>query len=172
MSHGFGGLDKGIRFLVRGENYVSDLAVLNTPAIRTIKVQTEITATDKGYRGPVEIKLARGGKTVATTNVEADVPAGSTATVVREITVPSAELWDIGHPVLYQATARLPKVANSDAQTSFGFRWFTAESIGTECHPAPQWPPHCCPLLDLLGVSGRPTACSPTAKPLRAKSHR
>jgi hypothetical protein len=38
MSHGFGGLDKGIRLIVRGESFVSDLAVLNTPASRSVKV--------------------------------------------------------------------------------------------------------------------------------------
>ena len=45
---------------------------------------------------------------------------------------PTARLWDIDQPNLYQASATLPAVAHSDRSTTFGFRWLEVKGLRTD----------------------------------------
>ena len=131
ISHGFGGLNCGVTMSIQGQAAVTDLAVLNHPDPRTITFDADITSTGRGYNGPVALTVARAGMTIwsGTTNVR--VGPGGTATATKTVTIPGAVLWDIRKPALYCATAAIPTVAHSDHSQTFGFRWFTAQGVGS-----------------------------------------
>ena len=131
-THGFGGLDGGVAMNVRGPVTVSDLTVLNRPNIQTVTLHSEVTSSGPAYDGPVALSIGRQGKSVWSGSVDVHVPAGGTASVGKDVTVPQAQLWDVGRPILYQAAAALPGIVHSDRRTPFGFRWFTAQGIGTD----------------------------------------
>lgn len=132
ISHGFGGLDGGVTMAVQAPVAVTDLAVLNHPDPRTVTIEAQVTSTGRAYDGPVTLSIARGGKTVWTGSAAAHVPAGGQAAVRATATVPTAKLWDIGKPVLYDASAAIPSLPHSDRSQSFGFRWFTATGVGRD----------------------------------------
>jgi beta-galactosidase len=132
MSHGFGGVDGGVQMSVRGPVHVSELTVLNTPDPATVTLAAEVASTGTVYHGPVSFSVRRDGKTIFSTTADADVPANGSTTVTRKVTVPSADLWDINHPSLYEADARVPNVAHSDCLTPFGCRWFAPTGIGSD----------------------------------------
>jgi hypothetical protein len=131
-SHGFGGLDGGITMTVRGPVCVSDLATLNNPDPRTVTLIAEIHSTGPAYDGPVALAITREGNRVWSGSVHATVPANGTVSVSQNATVDGAELWDVGHPVLYQASAQLAGIDHSDRAQTFGFRWFTPDGIGQD----------------------------------------
>lgn len=130
LSHGFGGLNGGVTMAVQGPVAVTDLAVLNHPDPKTVTISAEVTSTDSAYNGPVALNISRNGKEVWSGTATVHVPANGTATVSIDAKVDNAELWDIGHPVLYLASAKIASTDHSDRSTVFGFRWFTAEGIG------------------------------------------
>ena len=132
VSHGFGGLDGGITMHVRGPVAITDLAVLNNPNPRTITFNAQVASTGPKYDGPIALSVARGGKTIWSGTVEAHLPAGGEATTTKMVTIPTASLWDIGKPVLYEATAAIPSILHSDCVQSFGFRWFTVKGLGRD----------------------------------------
>lgn len=132
MSHGFGGLDSGITMEVRAPVEVSDLAVLNTPEPRTVRLQTTVASSGGAYNGPINLTLARQGKTVWSGTAKVTVAAGGSASVTTQASVPGALLWQINNAALYTARAQLPDMPNSARDTSFGFRWFTATGLGTD----------------------------------------
>jgi len=130
ISHGFGGLDGGVAMNLQAPVAVTDLAVLNNPDPKTITFEAQITSTGEAYDGPVALSVARGGKIIWTGNASAYVPAGGQSVASTTVTIPKAELWDIGKPALYEASAAIPSLSHSDRRQSFGFRWFTATGVG------------------------------------------
>ncbi|MDQ3815963.1 MAG: malectin domain-containing carbohydrate-binding protein [Armatimonadota bacterium] len=134
ISHSFGGIDGGVQMQVRGPVSVSDLAVFNTPNVRTVKLQAEVTSTGLAYSGPVALSIQKSGKTLWSGAAAVRVPANGTATVSTEASVPAALLWDVGRPQLYSAVASLGEIPNSDKRTVFGFRWFAPEGVGTNAY--------------------------------------
>jgi hypothetical protein len=90
-----------------------------------------VDSTGPAYKGPLALSISRDGHVVWNGSVDVDLPAGGSATASQQATVPNAELWDIGHPVIYQAAAAIASVPHSARTTVFGFRWFNAEGIGT-----------------------------------------
>ena len=134
ISHSFGGIDGGVQMQVRGPVSVSDLAVFNTPNVRTVKLQAEVTSTGPAYSGPVALSIQKNGKTLWSGSAAVRVPAGGSATVSTQASVPSALLWDVGRPQLYSAVASLGKIPNSDKRTVFGFRWFAPQGVGTNAY--------------------------------------
>ncbi len=131
-SHGFGGMDGGVTMQVRGPDSVTDLAVLNTPSPRTVRLQAEVSSSGPAYNGLVTLAIQQQGKRVWSGTANVHIPAGGTAIVTQEAAVPGAQLWDLHHPALYQAVAALPTVNHSERSATFGFRWFTAQGIGTD----------------------------------------
>lgn len=136
ISKGFSGLDGGVTMSVRAPIAVDDLYVANHPDPHTVTLNAEVVSTGAAYKGPLALSISRDGKEVWNGSVDVDVPAGGKATVSSQATVASADLWDINHPVIYQASARIASIPNSDRVTDFGFRWFNAEDIGTNAHLA------------------------------------
>jgi beta-galactosidase len=134
VSHGFGGLDGGVTMSVHGPVCVEDLYVANNPDPHTITLSAEVDSTGPAYRGPLALSITRGGKEVWGGTVDVEVSAGGKVNASKKVTVPDAELWDIGHPVLYQAAAGIASIPHSDRTTEFGFRWFNAEGLGTNAH--------------------------------------
>ena len=128
---GFGGLDADIRMRVRDQVEVSDLAVLNKPELRTVSVLVEVKSVGAAYQGPVTLNITRNGSSCWNGTVDVNVPAGGIGTARTEVSVKDAEFWTLENPALYTASAILPKFSDSGKQTDFGFRWFTAEGIGT-----------------------------------------
>jgi hypothetical protein len=131
-THAFGGLAGGVEMQVRAPVSVSDLAILNKPDPRSVRVQAEISSSDQAYDGPVTFSIARDGKVVFKENKSVHVPPGGTITTSIDATVTNAQLWDINQPNLYEASAHLPTVAHSDRSTTFGFRWLDVKGLGTE----------------------------------------
>jgi beta-galactosidase len=136
VSKGFGGLSGGVTMAVHGPVAVDDLYVANNPDPHQVTLNAEVASSSPSYsyKGPVALSISRDGKEVWNGVANVDVPAGGKALVTQQVTVPTAELWDIGHPVLYRAAAVLANVPHSAWVTDFGFRWFNAEGIGTNPH--------------------------------------
>ena len=136
ISKGFNGIAGGVTMSVQAPVAVDDLAVQNNPDPHTVNLEAEVASTGPAYNGPLALSISRNGQEVWTGTVDANVPAGGKVTVSKQVTVPSAELWDINKPVLYRASARIASIPHSDHLTDFGFRWFNAEDLGTNAHLA------------------------------------
>jgi beta-galactosidase len=129
-SHGFGGLDENIQLEVRDDAAVTDLAAINTPDLHTVHLTADIRSHAQPYNGPVHFAIERQGKTVWNGEAQVAMAAGETKTIALDAVVPSAQAWDLSHPNLYNAIAKLDS-DNSDRSVAFGFRYFTAEGIGS-----------------------------------------
>jgi hypothetical protein len=132
-SHGFGGLDSDIQLEVRDNVSISDLAAINKPDLHQVHLVAELKSVTDKYNGPVLFEITRNGKNVWNgTSGDVSIAAGQTKTVEIDANVPSAEAWDLQHPNLYQAQATLKKLPAGGRSVAFGFRYFTAEAIGSE----------------------------------------
>ncbi|NNM85573.1 MAG: hypothetical protein HKL96_07440 [Phycisphaerales bacterium] len=131
ISHGFGGMDGGVSMAACGPIAVDDLYVANQPNPRTVTLHAEVRSSGPAYKGMVMFTIMREGKTLWRGGASVEVPAQGRATVTAHATVPDAELWDIGRSMLYRAEASVAGIVNSARATDFGFRWFSAEGIGT-----------------------------------------
>jgi hypothetical protein len=131
VSKGFNGLDGGVTMSVHAPVAVEDLYVANNPDPHQVTLNAQIISTGPAYKGPVALSISRDGKSVWTGSADVDVPAGGQATVSPQATITDAELWDVGHPVLYRASAGIASIPHSERLTDFGFRWFNAEGLGT-----------------------------------------
>lgn len=147
-SHGFGGLDRGMRLSVHPlAARISDAWVLNTPdprkAVAYMDIQTAAPMTAAALK-----RLARTAKVeVMPDNVVVvgdrapdyaplrsvePIPGG--ARVTFDIAAPKAKLWDLESRTLYRADFWLPVLgaeAPDASSVRFGFRWFSPEGIGT-----------------------------------------
>ncbi len=132
VSHGFGGLDGGVTLAVRAPAAVSDVAVSNHTDARAVTISAEITSSGPPYEGPVVVSILRDGKEVFATTATVQVPAGGRDAAIVEARLDDAELWDVGHPALYTARARLEPAEHTARDTTFGFRWFSAEGVGKD----------------------------------------
>jgi beta-galactosidase len=130
-SHGFGGLDENIQLNVRDGASITDLAAINKPDIHQVHLVAEVTSVGQKYTGPVHFQINQEGKTVWSGDGAVDLGPGETKTVELDATVDSAVPWDLQHPNLYEARAVLDGLSNSDRGVKFGFRYFTAEGIGS-----------------------------------------
>jgi beta-galactosidase len=131
-SHGFGGLDSDIQLAVRDNASITDLAAINKPDLHQVHLVADVTSVVQKYSGPVHFQISRDGKTVWSGDSTVDVGPGETKTVEFDATVDSAVPWDLKHPNLYKARASLEGLSNSDRSVNFGFRYLTAEGIGTD----------------------------------------
>jgi beta-galactosidase len=131
-THAFGGLAGGVEMQARAPVSVSDLAVLNQPDPRSVRVQAEISSTGQAYDGPIEFSIVRDGSVSFKVSKNVYVPSGATLIASVDATVTNAQLWDIAQPNLYRATATLPALAHSDRSTTFGFRWLEVKGLGTD----------------------------------------
>lgn len=131
VTHNFGGIDGGVTMAVHSEVAVEDLYIANNPDPHTVTLNATVVSTGKAYHGPLALTISDHGKNVWSGAAEINVPADGQATISQTATVADAKLWDLGHPNLYQAEARIKSEEHSARVTDFGFRWFNAEDLGT-----------------------------------------
>jgi hypothetical protein len=130
VSHGFGGIDGGVTMSVRAGVAVDDLFVANNPDPRSVTLNVTVTSAKSAYHGPLDLTISHDGKEVWRGKVQVNVSAGGQTVVSQQVRVADAVLWDVGHPVLYQAAAGIKSRPHSAWKTDFGFRWLNAEGIG------------------------------------------
>lgn len=131
-SHGFGGLDSDIQLSVRDDVSVADLAAINKPDLHQVHLVAEIRSVKRKYKGMVFFQITRNGEMVWSAERPAAVKAGETKTVEMDAQVDSAQPWDLQYPNLYQASATLDGKNASEKEINFGFRFFTAQGIGSD----------------------------------------
>jgi beta-galactosidase len=130
-SHGFGGLDNDIVLSVRDNVSITDLAAINKPDLHQVHLVAEVSSKNKAYSGPVQFNITLKGKTVWSGNKTVAVNAGESKKVEINAQVNNTEKWSVNTPVLYQARANLPVLTASDRKVNFGFRYMTAQGIGS-----------------------------------------
>jgi len=133
-SHGFGGIDRGLRLSVHPpEGRISDAWVLNTPDARVVTVHAEIATGRKVEAADLSATVldALGAVVAAHVKVEQVDGANGIATARLRVHAPSARLWDLDTPNLYRLRLQWKSGNAVDTRTvRFGFRWFAAEGIG------------------------------------------
>ena len=140
-SHGFGGLDRGLRLTIHEPVYVADLHVLNTPHLDSINafctaMNATVDAVDATVRFDI-VDPARPDSVCGTSTASMHIPPRGVHTVSAGVVVRSAKPWTLQDPRLYKLRARLVargrKRSLVDAGTAtFGFRWFEPSGVGQD----------------------------------------
>ena len=136
MSHGFGGITGVVHLSVTDPIYVNDLAVQNTPLATTVNLLATVkNTTDQTTSGLAEVVICEkksGTKVFQSTIPSLEFKPGETA-FSWPVSVPTAKLWDLENPNLYQASVTISGGGNADTASprTFGFRWFSPDGIGT-----------------------------------------
>ncbi len=137
LSHGFGGVTGRVRLLSVAPVYVDDVYMQNTPAMRDVNaILTIRNTTAAEFKGDVSVSV-RGKKFLARevfarTLKDVILKPGEN-TVTLKVSAPAAELWSPETPVLYTCNTRVSngKGLRDNTETTFGFRWFGPDGIGT-----------------------------------------
>jgi beta-galactosidase len=138
-SHGFGGLDRGIRLTVHEPVFLREIHVLNTPRLDSVTAFcTAVNLEKKPVDAAVTFDVvdpASGDKPCGRSTVSVRLPAGGALPVSAGLTAPGAKPWSPGDPRLYRLRATIvPRgVKRKDADRAvlpFGFRWFEASGVG------------------------------------------
>ncbi len=147
--HGFGGLDRGIYLSAHPPVLIEDAWALNTPQVRRVRAQASLSnTTDRPVRGEVTFEAVDPSDqdaVLAVRRAPFQMAAGARAVFSETLDAPKADLWSLETPRLYKLRARIvvpagapaasaPAAAGvwSDArETTFGFRWFEADGVGT-----------------------------------------
>jgi beta-galactosidase len=128
------GIYRHVRLIVTDPVHLDQWATfVTTPKVAaggaTVRVETTVVNQSEATRSvSLEITLlGPDGKTVKTAETPAQsVAAGASAPFTLELAVSSPDLWDLGHPALYRALARVRagKTTLDDATVPFGIREF------------------------------------------------
>jgi hypothetical protein len=138
-SHGFGGLDRGLRLTVHPPaGRLRDAWVLNTPEARVITAHAELVTRLPVAPGAFHVSvLDLAGKVVRSeVTLEHLAPvAGATDVMAARwrVRLPGAPLWDLDAPRLLHLCVQWRAGEDSALDTRtvrFGLRWFAAEGIG------------------------------------------
>ena len=137
MSHGFGGLDRGLTLTAHDPVYLEDAWALNTSEVRTITAHATVrNTTDTVESGTAQFEVVdpKSKKVIATSQVPMTLPAHSARVFDTPLTYEKAELWDLDTPRLYKLRVRLllseAKVAVDEQERMIGFRWFEPRGLG------------------------------------------
>lgn len=137
ISHGFGGISAPVRVIVTEPVHISDIFVRNKPEMRTVGVDlTFNNHTNSAVNGTVRFRIrdAKTHKVVQTAMSRTIQLKPGENKLTRDISVRTANLWDLDHPNLYFCDAEL--VSNGRAVDSvsqrFGFRWFGQSGVGKD----------------------------------------
>jgi beta-galactosidase len=140
-SHGFGGLDGGIALRAAEAVHISDAWVLNTKAVRQVWAQARI-ANPEGLStdGSLVFEILdpdNSNKVCASTQKKFELQ-GDEATIKVLLGFKNARLWSCETPKLYKLRVKMTCAPRKkgpawrDArERTFGFRWFDADSLGT-----------------------------------------
>lgn len=131
-AHGFAGLDRGLVLQAAPlSGRITDAWVLNTPNARTIAAH----ATIDGAVDDVlfEVIDPRTREVLSRQVGELSEPRKNQGRIMRAaLSCPSAQLWDLTTPVLYHLRTTCRTQGHTDVRlTTFGFRWFAPEGVGT-----------------------------------------
>ncbi|MDR3528548.1 MAG: glycoside hydrolase family 2 TIM barrel-domain containing protein [Rhizomicrobium sp.] len=131
-SHGFGGLDRGMRLSTHPMGArISDLWVLNTPKPGVVNVFVSAKVSGKPPRAPLLsiVDDKSNQRLMAQFRALGHSVAGKTVTWRFEASAKDAALWDLETPHLYRLIAML---SEDRREQRFGFRWFTVEGLGDD----------------------------------------
>ncbi len=137
-SHGFGGLDRGIRISAHQSVYIQDLWVANRPKIKSIWAQVELHNTaDQEITGTLSYNIIDPEKKNAICSSyqrSITLPGNGQMKIRQDLSFKDAVLWDPDHPRLYALQLTFtPGDGESWSEqntVNFGFRWFEADGIG------------------------------------------
>ena len=138
-SHGFGGVDRAMMLSAHGDLRISDAWVLNTPQPK----QVTANAMLENKSGSTAIGTLRFAvidpadhKVLATVDMPVNLAAGQSTSLSSPLSAPSAKLWDLDTPNLYQLVvswhAQQSATESETREVAFGFRWFTVEGLGKD----------------------------------------
>ncbi|MCX8010490.1 MAG: glycoside hydrolase, partial [Ignavibacteria bacterium] len=140
MSHGFGGLDRGITITAHEPVYLSDMWIANTPQIKRIVVHSSIRNT---LNRNVECKIAyqildkvNKSKVLKSIVEFKSISANNTLKIETKIDLENAKLWSVENPNLYLLKALViteyeNEKSIDEKEKTFGFRWFEADGVGS-----------------------------------------
>lgn len=144
-SHGFGGLDRGMKLTAHDPVYFTDLWVLNMPNPRRITVHAKVMNTTNRAPGTTILFRVldpdRPDEVCALIEKKVRSAAGIESHVQAELECRDAQLWSEETPKLYRirATVVAPDTSgfgrkkpewNDMREVAFGFRWFEADGVG------------------------------------------
>jgi len=138
-SHGFGGLDAGIKLIATDPAWIEDIFIKNKPRIRDITLQITIPNTLKetlkgnltisifprNHPENVEWRHTASGINLKPGKVVFSYPAS----------MPEAKRWDLENPNLYTVRVELNVRSGQALDTreqDFGFRWFEVRGLGKD----------------------------------------
>ncbi len=135
-SHGFGGLDEDIELAVVDNVAVTDIAAIDDPDLHVVHLTAEVSSVDAAYDGPVHFAVSRKGVELWHGSQDIRLAAGEQKKITIDARLGGAREWELKDPVLYRASAFLGggkgAAVSSGRSVNFGFRFFTAEGIGTD----------------------------------------
>lgn len=139
LSHGFGGLDAGIKLIATDPVWIENIFIKNKPEVTDITIQITIRNTLKetvkgnltisivlkNHPQDIEWKYAASGINLKPGEVVFSYPT----------CIPDAKLWDLENPNLYTARVELNvrrgEIIDTKEQV-FGFRWFEVRGLGKD----------------------------------------
>ena len=153
-SHGFAGLDRGMTLSAHSGPRIKNMWILNSPKPKTVVLNIEgerlhHMSEGEGITVDVEIIDQSNSKTIFSKSIPIDggaSVASATTTpssgikeeirtdfkITQELTVETAQLWDLATPHLYHLKANWNYRDKTDTRTiAFGFRSFAPTGIGT-----------------------------------------
>ena len=139
LSHGFGGLDAGIKLIATDWVWIEDIFIKNKPQVRDITVQITIrNSLKEEVKGTLTISIFPKSHPENTEWIHiakgVNFKPGETL-FSYPASVPSAKLWNLENPNLYTVKVELD-VENGQTQDSkeqnFGFRWLEVRGLGRD----------------------------------------
>ena len=138
-SHGFGGLDAGIKVMATEWVWIEDIFIKNKPQVREITIQITIKSSlQEDVEGTLNISIfpKHHPENIEWKHIARSVKVKQGETVFSyPASLPSARLWDLGSPDLYTVRVEL-NIENGQAQDmreqDFGFRWFEVCGLGSD----------------------------------------
>ena len=134
MSHGFGGLDSGVRLVALADTAIRDVAIRNQADVLSATAVIELeNARDVPARLSLEMSVARVADGATIWRGERPVTLAPGVTALEEaFACPDAEMWSPENPAMYRFCVGLRDNEEVDRlDTPFGFRWFEVAGIGS-----------------------------------------
>lgn len=136
LSHGFGGLDRGLTITAHPlDAHIADAWVLNTPDPYRVTGHAEIIAATPlsrdqfTRRASVRLLDESGRPHPARVNVDEVTIDGTKATIRFDVHAPDASLWGLDTPNLHRLRFGY---GDDSREVRFGFRWFAPEGVGSD----------------------------------------
>jgi len=120
-SHGFGGITGGVKLVCTPKSRITDIFVANKPDPRSVDVQLSFDAEKAGtYPVRLSVSSVSSGEEIYHKTLSPNFLQGEN-TLKVSLKVPSAKLWSVEEPNLYNLTVSIGEDRDS---RRFGFRWF------------------------------------------------